>query len=78
VALAESARFSAGASVGCAVIASQHGDDTQVDIGVVTPHGTRRETGVAFLRGSQGSHRAALSAATILRQAILDVQPGIG
>ena len=67
VALAESARVDARAAVGCAVIATPRGDDTQVDIGVVTPNGTRRESGVAFLRGPQGSHRAALSAATVLR-----------
>jgi nicotinamide-nucleotide amidase len=66
--LAESARAGAGASVGCALIASAHGDDTRLDIGVVTPRRTRRETGVAFLRGTQGSHRAALSAAAVLRE----------
>lgn len=76
VALAESARAEAGASVGCALIASPRGDDTHLEIGVVTPHGRRRETGVAFLRGPQGSHRAALSAATVLREEILGTRAG--
>jgi nicotinamide-nucleotide amidase len=75
LALARSVLAEAGASVGCARNASPRGDDTQVDIGIVTPDGSRRETGIAFLRGAQGSHRAALSAASILREAILDIHP---
>jgi len=78
LALADAARQAAGTAVGCAAIATPRGDDTHVEIGVITPHRTRRETSVAFLHGAQGSHRAALFAAAVLREAILDVPPGTG
>jgi nicotinamide-nucleotide amidase len=71
IALAEATRAAAGASVGLALITTPRGDDTQLEIGVVTPHGARRESGIAFLRGPQGSHRAALSAASVLRDELL-------
>jgi nicotinamide-nucleotide amidase len=78
LAIAESVRRVCGASVGCAVAASPRGDDTAVEIGVVTPRGSRRETRVAFLRSAQGSHRAALFAAAVLRETILDIRAAGG
>ncbi len=63
---AERIRAAAGADVGLAIRARAGSGDTLVHIGVVTPAGIRTERRMAFLRGSQGSDRAAIAAASVL------------
>jgi nicotinamide-nucleotide amidase len=63
-------RDAAGATVGFAVRVGRAGDDLAVEIGVVTPDGARSEHRIAFLRGSQGADRAAISAAAVLLAAL--------
>ena len=64
--LAEDVRERAGAEVGIVVRARPRGDDTSVSVAIVTPDGVHRERRLAFLGGSQGRARAALTAAAIL------------
>lgn len=59
-------RGSGGADVALAIRIAASGDDTEVDIGVVTPEGSHRERRLAFLRGSQGADRAAIAGAAVL------------
>jgi nicotinamide-nucleotide amidase len=56
----------AGAEVGVAVRAREHGADTAVSVAVVTPDGVHHERRIAFLGGETGRSRAALAAASIL------------
>ena len=66
--LAEAARVraDAGADVGLSVRAYPNGNDTTVEIAVVTPDGTHHERRLAFMRGTQGADRAAISGAAVL------------
>jgi nicotinamide-nucleotide amidase len=64
--LAELARDAAGCEVGVAVRAAARGDDTAVSVVVASPNRIHRERRLAFLGGSQGRSRAALTAAAVL------------
>lgn len=70
VAGAARARSNAGADVGLAVRAFAEGDDTTVEVGVVTPEGSHTERRLAFLRGSQGADRAAIAGAAVLLEVL--------
>ena len=64
--LAQSAREIAGADVGLAVRIAPRGEDTAVSIAVVTPTATRHERRLAFMGGTIGASRAALTTASVL------------
>jgi hypothetical protein len=64
--LAANARRLAGAEVGLAVRARPHGGDTVVAVAIVHPLREHRERSLAFLGGSNGRTRAALTAAAVL------------
>ena len=64
--LARRIRQQAGVEVGLAVRARERGGDTAVSVAVVTPGSEHRETRRAFLGGSHGRTRAALTAASVL------------
>jgi nicotinamide-nucleotide amidase len=64
--LAAAAREAGRCEVGIAVRTASRGEDTAVSVALVTPDGTHRERRLAFLGGSQGRSRAALTAAAIL------------
>jgi hypothetical protein len=64
--LARRIREQAGVEVGLAVRARERGGDTAVSVAVVTPGSEHRETRRAFLGGSHGRTRAALTAASVL------------
>jgi nicotinamide-nucleotide amidase len=63
---AERARREAGTQVGMAVRAIERGSDMAVAVAVATPVRTHTERRLAFLGGSQGRSRAALTAAAVL------------
>ena len=63
---AERARREAGTQVGMAVRATERGSDIAVIVAVATPIRTHTERRLAFLGGSQGRSRAALTAAAVL------------
>jgi nicotinamide-nucleotide amidase len=63
---AERIRAASGSDVGLAIRASAAGDDTAVNVAVVTPDGRHTERRIAFLRGSAGADRAAIAAAAVL------------
>jgi nicotinamide-nucleotide amidase len=63
---AERARREAGTQVGMAVRAIERGSDMAVTVAVATPIRTHTERRLAFLGGSQGRSRAALTAAAVL------------
>ena len=63
-------RETAGVEVGLAVRAQERGVDTSVLIAVVTPTSAAVETRMAFLGGSLGRSRAALTAASVLLTAL--------
>jgi molybdenum cofactor synthesis domain-containing protein len=63
---AERARREAGTEVGMAVRATERGSDMAVTVAVATPVRTHTERRLAFLGGSQGRSRAALTAAAVL------------
>ncbi|HUP54523.1 MAG TPA: molybdopterin-binding protein [Methylomirabilota bacterium] len=65
-------RDRAGTEVGLAVRARERGGDTAVTVAVVTPVSEHRETRRAFLGGSQGRSRAALTAASVLFTVLRD------
>jgi nicotinamide-nucleotide amidase len=71
-ALAQAIRERAGAEVGLAVRARERGGDTAVSVAVVTPTSEHRETRRAFLAGSHGRTRAALTAAAVLFRVLRD------
>jgi nicotinamide-nucleotide amidase len=64
--LARRIRERGGTEVGLAVRARERGGDTAVTVAVVTPASEHRETRRAFLGGSHGRTRAALTAASVL------------
>jgi nicotinamide-nucleotide amidase len=70
--LARRIRERAGTEVGLAVRARERGGDTAVSVAVVTPGSEHRETRRAFLAGSQGRTRAALTAASVLFTVLRD------
>jgi nicotinamide-nucleotide amidase len=70
--LARRIRERAGADVGLAVRARERGGDTAVSVAVVTPRSEHRETRRAFLAGSHGRTRAALTAASVLFTVLRD------
>jgi len=63
---AERARRDARTEVGMAVRATERGSDMAVTVAVATPVRTHTERRLAFLGGSQGRSRAALTAAAVL------------
>jgi nicotinamide-nucleotide amidase len=63
---AERARREAGTQVGMAVRAIERGSDMAVTVAVATPIRTHTQRRLAFLGGSQGRSRAALTAAAVL------------
>ena len=56
----------AGADVGIAVRAVAAGNDTAVNVAVVTPDGRHAERRLAFMRGGLGAERAAIASAAVL------------
>jgi nicotinamide-nucleotide amidase len=70
--LARGMRERAGVEVGLAVRARERGGDTAVSVAVVTPGSEHRETRRAFLGGSHGRTRAALTAAGVLFAVLRD------
>jgi nicotinamide-nucleotide amidase len=68
--LADDARAEAAADVGMAVRALPRGEDTAVSVSVRTPTGDRSERRLAFLGGSIGRSRAAMTAASVLLNAL--------
>ncbi len=70
--LARQCRERAGVEVGLAVRARERGNDTAVSVAVVTPDSDHKETRRAFLGGSHGRTRAALTAAAVLFVALRD------
>jgi nicotinamide-nucleotide amidase len=71
-ALARRARDETGSDVGLAVRATPRGEDTAVSIALVTPDGARHERRLAFMGGSIGRSRAALTTAHVLLTALRD------
>ena len=63
---AERVRREAGTDVGIAVRATERGSDMAVTVAIATPIRTHTERRLAFLGGSQGRSRAALTAAAVL------------
>jgi nicotinamide-nucleotide amidase len=68
--LADDARTAGAADVGLAVRAVPRDEDTAVSVSVQTPVGNRSERRVAFLGGSIGRSRAAMTAASVLLDAL--------
>jgi len=68
--LADDARTAAAADIGLAVRALPRGEDTAVSVSVRTPNGNRSERRLAFLGGSIGRSRAAMTAASVLLSAL--------
>ena len=66
LAAADAARAATGADVGIAVRAVAAGNDTAVNVGVVTPDGRHAERRLAFMRGGLGAERAAIASAAVL------------
>jgi molybdenum cofactor synthesis domain-containing protein len=73
--IARAIRERAGVEVGLAVRARERGGDTAVTVAVVVPGSEHRETRRAFLGGSHGRTRAALTAAGVLFAVLRDA-PG--
>jgi hypothetical protein len=63
---ADRIRATAESDVGLAIRASAAGDDTAVNVAVVTPERRHAERRLAFLRGSAGADRAAIAGAAVL------------
>jgi nicotinamide-nucleotide amidase len=64
--LAQSIRERAASDAALAVRVTARGDDTSVEVVVATAAGVRHERRLAFLRGTMGRHRAAITAASLL------------
>ena len=64
--LAEQIRHESGASIGLAVRTVESGDDTQVELALASPSGTRAANLTAFLGGAEGRRRAGIAAAAFL------------
>ncbi len=73
---AERVRSEAGATLALALRVTSNGGDTGVDVAIITPRGTRLEHRVVFLDGANGRLRAALSAASILLEALREPSGG--
>src|SRR5690349_17920726 len=73
---AERVRAAAGSDVGFALHARARGADTRVLVGIATPDGTHAEERLAFMRGSQGADRAAISGTAVLLAALREAAPG--
>ena len=69
-------RRESGADVGLAIRVRPGGDDTTLHVGVATPSATRVERRVTFLRGNQGSDRAAIAGAAVLLEVLRDPRSG--
>ncbi|MGK2849422.1 MAG: competence/damage-inducible protein A [Candidatus Limnocylindrales bacterium] len=77
--LARSIRERAGTAIGLAVRARERGPDTTVSVAVVTPNDARTERRIAFLGGSLGRSRSALTTAAILLTTLRAIEvPGDG
>jgi nicotinamide-nucleotide amidase len=74
--LAETGRSEIGAEVGLALGIVQRGDDLAASVAVVTPDGSRRERRLVFTSGAIGRGRAAITAASILLEALRGGGPG--
>ena len=72
IAAARRVRSVTGAEVGLAVRARERGEDMAVSIAVVTPGRDHVERRMAFLGGSLGRTRAALTAAAVLLRVLRD------
>ena len=72
-ALAEQIRKESGASVGLAVRAVESGEDTRVELALVSPSGPRESSLTAFLGGSEGRRRAGIAAAAFLHSFLREV-----
>ena len=72
IGLARRIRERAGVEVGLAVRARERGGDTAVSVAIDTPVSEHRETRRAFLGGSHGRTRAALTAASVLFTVLRD------
>ena len=66
VGLAEQIRRESGASIGLAVRTIESGEDTQVELALASPLGTRHGSVTAFLGGVEGRRRAGIAAAAFL------------
>jgi len=66
VGLAEQIRRESGASIGLAVRTIESGEDTQVELALASPLGTRHGSLTAFLGGVEGRRRAGIAAAAFL------------
>jgi nicotinamide-nucleotide amidase len=64
--LAEQIRRESGASIGLAVRTIESGEDTQVELALASPLGTRHGSLTAFLGGVEGRRRAGIAAAAFL------------
>ncbi len=73
---ARRARELGGSDVGLTVRATPRQGDTAVSVAVVTPTRTVRQRRLVFLGGANGRSRAALSAASILLEALREEPPG--
>lgn len=75
LAAAHAVRDHAVTPVGVAVRARERGPDTTVSVAIVTPNDERTERRIAFLGGSLGRSRAALTTAAILLAALRSASP---
>jgi competence/damage-inducible protein CinA-like protein len=75
-ALAENVRSAAQVDIGVAARAIPRGEDTALSVTVLTPAGERTERRVAFLGGSIGRSRAAMSVAAVLLNTLRDGPEG--
>jgi nicotinamide-nucleotide amidase len=76
--LAEEIRQESGASIGLAVKTVESGDDTQVELALASPSGSRATNLTAFLGGAEGRRRAGIAAAAFLHSFALEAaQPQI-
>ena len=69
-AFATRARDLGGSDVGMALRVRPRAGDTAVSVVVVTPSGVHRRRHIVFLDGANGRTRAALSAASVLLEAL--------
>jgi nicotinamide-nucleotide amidase len=63
---AHSLRVRTGADVALAMRARPRGEDTAVEVAIETPAGAHHQRRLAFLRGTMGRNRAAITAAALL------------
>jgi nicotinamide-nucleotide amidase len=75
--LARSLRSRSGTEVALAVRVRARGEDTAVELAIDSPIGSHHERRLAFLRGTMGRNRAAITAAAVLLERI-PTQPNAG